>query len=85
MYYSISYDDSVVFRVEFLVDILVYYWLLDNDFLLLVVNVCKLFGMSFLFRLVLGEILLVVGLGEVVKLFIKYLNLSLVVGIEGFD
>lgn len=85
LHYSTSYDDSVVLRAEFLVDTLVHYWLLDNDFSPLAVNVCKSFGMSFPFRSVLGETPPAAGLGEVVKLFIKYLNLSSVVGIEGSD
>ncbi|XP_022737107.1 uncharacterized protein LOC111289990 isoform X2 [Durio zibethinus] len=83
--YSLKCDGSVIFRAEFLVNVFEHYWLVDNDFSPLPVNVCKSFGVSFPFRSVLGETLPTSGLGEVVKLFVKYLNLSSVVSTDGFD
>ncbi|XP_074303946.1 uncharacterized protein LOC141638434 [Silene latifolia] len=76
LHYSPSFDDSVTLRAEFLVDVFVHYWLVDNDVSPLAVNVCKSFGVSFPFKSVLGETPPPSGLGEVVKLFVKYLNLS---------
>ncbi|XP_021767985.1 uncharacterized protein LOC110732360 [Chenopodium quinoa] len=83
LHYSPSYDDSVVLRAEFCIETLVHYWLVDSDFSPLAVNVCKSFGLSFPFRSVLGETPPASGLGEVVKLFVKYLNLSSVVVTDG--
>ncbi|KNA04225.1 hypothetical protein SOVF_201650 [Spinacia oleracea] len=83
LHYSPSYDDSVVLRAEFLVETLVHYWLVDSDFSPLAVNVCKSFGLLFPFRSVLGETPPASGLGEVVKLLVKYLNLSSVVVTDG--
>ncbi|XP_021297440.1 uncharacterized protein LOC110426526 [Herrania umbratica] len=82
--YSLKCDGSVIFRAEFLVNVFVHYWLVDNDFSPLPVNVCKSFGVSFPFRSVLGETPPTSGLGEVVKLFVKYLNLSSVISTDGF-
>ncbi|KAK9668001.1 hypothetical protein RND81_13G027900 [Saponaria officinalis] len=76
LHYSPSFDDSVIMRAEFLVSVFVHYWLVDNDVSPLAVNVCKSFGVSFPFRSALGEMPPPSGLGEVVKLFVKYLNLS---------
>ncbi|KAL2903032.1 Sphingomyelin phosphodiesterase 4 [Bienertia sinuspersici] len=83
LHYSPSYDDSVVLHSEFLVETLVHYWLVDGDFSPLAVNVCKSFGLSFPFHSVLGETPPASGLGEVVKLFVKYLNLSSIVVAHG--
>ncbi|XWS62014.1 hypothetical protein CRYUN_Cryun07bG0174500 [Craigia yunnanensis] len=83
--YSLKCDGSVIFRAEFLVNVFVQYWLVDNDFSPLPVNVCKSFGVSFPFRSVLGETPPTSGLGVVVKLFVKYLNLSSVISMDGFD
>lgn len=83
--YSLKCDGSVIVRAEFLVNVFVHYWLVDNDFSPLPVNVCKSFGVSFPFRSMLGEIPPTSGLGEVVKLFVKYLNLSSVMSTDGFD
>ncbi|MBA0835075.1 hypothetical protein Goarm_007381 [Gossypium armourianum] len=83
--YSLKCDGSVIVRAEFLVNVFVHYWLVDNDFSPIPVNVCKSFGVSFPFRSMLGEIPPTSGLGEVVKLFVKYLNLSSVMSTDGFD
>lgn len=83
--YSLKCDGSVIVRAELLVNVFVHYWLVDNDFSPLPVNVCKSFGVSFPFRSMLGEIPPTSGLGEVVKLFVKYLNLSSVMSTDGFD
>ena len=83
--YSLNCDGSVIFRAKFLVNAFVHYWLVDNDFSPLPVNVFKSFGVSLPFRSVLRETPPTSGLGEVVKLFVKYLNLSSVLSTDGFD
>lgn len=76
LHYMPGYDASVLEHAEFLVYTLVHFWLVDNDFSPLPVNVCKSFGVNFPFRSVLGETPPTPGLGEVVDVFVKYLNLS---------
>lgn len=85
LHYSTGYDNSTLEQAEFLVGALVHFWLVDNDFSPLPVNVCKSFGVSFPFRSVLGETPPTSGLGEVVNLFMKYLNLSSVALTEVSD
>ncbi|KAK6935150.1 hypothetical protein RJ641_035305 [Dillenia turbinata] len=84
LHYSNDYDGSIYLKAEFLVYTFVNFWLIDNDFSPLPVNVCKEFGVSFPLRSVLGEMLPTPGLGEVVKLVVKYLNSSIMVT-EGYD
>ena len=76
LHYSTIYDDSALLQAEFLVYSLIQFWIVDNDFSPLSANVCKSFGVSIPLRSVLGETPPTSGLGEVVKLFVKYLNLS---------
>lgn len=85
LHYASGHDGSIISRAEFLVNTFVHYWLVDNDFSPLPVNVCKSFGVSFPSRLVLGETIPTSGLGEAVKLFVEYLNLSLVARADGFE
>ncbi|KAK4769395.1 hypothetical protein SAY86_027545 [Trapa natans] len=80
LHYPVEYDGSVLAKAQFLVGALINYWLLDNDFSPVPINVCKSFGVSFSFCSVLRETSPTSGLGEVVKLFVKYLNLSLAKG-----
>ncbi|GMH09556.1 hypothetical protein Nepgr_011397 [Nepenthes gracilis] len=80
--YSNSYDEAVILRAEFLVNTLVHFWLVDNDFSPLPVSVCKSFGVMLPFRLMLGETPPIPGLGEVVKVFVNYLNMSSVMVTE---
>lgn len=83
--HSLTCDGSVISRAEFLVDVFVHYWLVDNDFSPLPVNLCKSIGLSLPFRSVSGESLPTSGLGEVVKLLVKYLNLSSVSVSDGYE
>nr|XP_023887705.1 uncharacterized protein LOC111999825 [Quercus suber]POE67079.1 hypothetical protein CFP56_62402 [Quercus suber] len=77
LHYASGYDGSATMRAEFVVNAFVHFWLVDNDFSPLPVNVLKSHGVSFPFRSVLGDTPPPSsGLGEVVKLFVKYLNLS---------
>ncbi|XP_009785492.1 uncharacterized protein [Nicotiana sylvestris] len=85
LHYSFAYDTPVVEKAEFLVNTLIQFWLVDNDFSPLPVNLCKSFGVSFPFRSVLGESPPTSGLGEVVNVFVKYLNLSSVAPTDGTD
>ncbi|PSR91593.1 Sphingomyelin phosphodiesterase [Actinidia chinensis var. chinensis] len=85
LHYSMGYDTSVIERAEFIVNNLVHFWLVDNDFSPLPVNVCKSFAVSFPFRSAMGETPPSSGLGEVVNMFVKYLNLSSVALTEVSD
>ncbi|KAF6172779.1 hypothetical protein GIB67_042818 [Kingdonia uniflora] len=80
LHYSPGYDGSgsVLVQMDFVVYTFVHFWLVDNDFSPLFVNVCRSFGVVFPFRAVLGETPSTPGLGEVVMLFVKYLNSGLV-------
>ncbi|OIW10358.1 hypothetical protein TanjilG_28109 [Lupinus angustifolius] len=82
LHYGSGYDASVVAKAEFVVNALTHFWLVDNDFSPLPVNLCKSAGASFPLR---GEIPPAPGLGEVVKLFVRYLNLSTVIVFQGGD
>ncbi|KAJ9147688.1 hypothetical protein P3X46_029818 [Hevea brasiliensis] len=85
LHYGDGSDGSILLRAEFLVDTLVHYWLVDNDFSPLPLNVCKSFGLSFPLRSVLGETPPTPNLDEIVKLLVKYLNLSATVIKDGPD
>lgn len=85
LHYGYGNDGSVLYRAEFFVDVLVNYWLVDSDFSPLNVNVCKSWGLSFKLRLVPGETPPTPNLGEVVKLLVKYLNLSASAVKEGIE
>ncbi|XP_006355422.1 uncharacterized protein [Solanum tuberosum] len=85
LHYSFSYGTPIVEKAEFLVNTLIHFWLVDNDFSPLPVNLCKSFGMTFPFRSVLGEIPPTSGLGEVVNVFVKYLNLSSIASSDRTD
>ncbi|XP_055821269.1 uncharacterized protein LOC129889837 [Solanum dulcamara] len=85
LHYSFAHETPVVEKAEFLVNTLIHFWLVDNDFSPLPVNLGKSFGVSFPFRSVLGEIPPTSGLGEVVNVFVKYLNLSSIASSDGTD
>ena len=82
LHYGNGFDATVVARAEFLVSALIHFWLVDNDFSPFPVNACKSLGVSFRLRSVLGETPPTPGLGEVVKVFVRYLNLSTVAVFE---
>ncbi|KAL3818241.1 hypothetical protein ACJIZ3_004146 [Penstemon smallii] len=73
--YSSVFNSSEIERAEFLVNTLIHFWLVDNDFSPLPVEVCKSFGVTFPFRSVLGDTPPTSGLGDVVNVFTKCLNL----------
>ncbi|WMV43586.1 hypothetical protein MTR67_036971 [Solanum verrucosum] len=85
LHYSFSYGTPIVEKAEFLVSTLIHFWLVDNDFSPLPVNLCKSFGVTFPFRSVVGEIPPTSGLGEVVNVFVKYLNLSSIASSDRTD
>lgn len=85
LHYPSGYDGTVMMRAEFLVNTLVHFLLVDNDFSPLPVNVCNSFGVSFPLRSVLGETPPTPGLGEVVKLFARYMNCSTVATLEDHE
>ncbi|KAF6144360.1 hypothetical protein GIB67_024587, partial [Kingdonia uniflora] len=55
LHYSSRNDGSgsVLVQMEFMVNTFVHFWLVDNDFSPLAVNVCRSFGVAFPFRAVL--------------------------------
>uniref|UniRef100_A0A5B7AYY4 Putative sphingomyelin phosphodiesterase 4 n=1 Tax=Davidia involucrata TaxID=16924 RepID=A0A5B7AYY4_DAVIN len=85
LHYSRGYDNSIIEQAEFLVNTLLHFWLVDNDFSPVPVNLCKSFGVAFPFSSVLGETPPTSGLGEVVNVFVKYLNLSSVALTDGSE
>ncbi|CAN6802450.1 unnamed protein product [Brassica oleracea var. botrytis] len=85
--YGNGYDGSVMARAEFLVNLFVHYWIVENDFSPFPVITAKSFGVAPPFRSAVEEIPPTCGLQEVVKLLVKYLNLSWVtsgVGSENY-
>ncbi|PHT92771.1 hypothetical protein T459_00653 [Capsicum annuum] len=85
LHYSFAYDTPFVEKAEFLVNTLIHFWLVDNDFSPLPMNLCKSFGVSLPFRSLFGETPPTSGLGEVVNVFVKYLNLSSSAPSDGAD
>lgn len=83
LHYSPDYDSSVIERAEFVINTMIHFWLVDNDFSPLPTGLCKAFGVTFPFRSVLGEMPPTSGLGDLISVFIKYLNLSSPTAIEG--
>ncbi|KAG8374699.1 hypothetical protein BUALT_Bualt10G0023200 [Buddleja alternifolia] len=83
LHYSPDYDSSGIERAEFVVNTMIHFWLVDNDFSPLPTGVCKSFGVTFPFKSVLSETPPTSGLGDVVNVFIKYLNLSSLGATEG--
>lgn len=83
--YSPGYDSSAMERAEFVISTMVHFWLVDSDFSPLPTGLCKANGVTFPFRSVLGETPPTSGLGDVINVFIKYLNLSSLVAINGPD
>lgn len=87
LHYGNGYDGSVMTRAEFLVNLFVHYWLVENDFSPFPVVTAKSFGVAPPFRSAVEEIPPTCGLEEVVKLLVRYLNLSWVtsgVGTENY-
>ncbi|KAK7386257.1 hypothetical protein VNO78_26362 [Psophocarpus tetragonolobus] len=74
LHYGSGYDASVAARAQFVVNALIHFWLVDNDFSPLPASVCRSFGVSFPTE----EAPPPPGSGEVVSLFVRYLNLSTV-------
>ncbi|XP_010529974.1 PREDICTED: uncharacterized protein LOC104806670 [Tarenaya hassleriana] len=85
LHYGNGCDGSVMTRAEFVVNVFVHYWLVDNDFSPFSVGTAKSFGLSFPFRSALDENPPTSGLEEVVKLLVKYLNLSWVTSGDGHE
>ncbi|KAJ9556110.1 hypothetical protein OSB04_010724 [Centaurea solstitialis] len=86
LHYSSSYNSSVLENAEFFVHTLIHFWIVDNDFSPLSVKLCKSFGVVLPLRSILAELPPTSGLGEVVNVFVKYLNSSLVPNaVEGCD
>ncbi|KAM0935558.1 hypothetical protein DsansV1_C29g0213111 [Dioscorea sansibarensis] len=76
LHYSSSHDVSAFMQAEFFVHALIHFWMVDNDFSPLPLNLCRSFGVSFPLRVLLGETPPTAGLGEPLDLMVKYLNCS---------
>ncbi|KAI7749686.1 hypothetical protein M8C21_010080 [Ambrosia artemisiifolia] len=86
LHYSSSYDSLVLENAEFFVHTLIHFWIVDNDFSPLSVKQCKAFGVVLPIRSALAELPPTAGLGEVVNVFVKYLNSGLLPNsVEGCD
>lgn len=86
LHYSPGYDSSAMERAEFVINTMIHFWLVDSDFSPLPMSLCKASGVTFPFRSVLGgETPPTSGLGDVINVFIKYLNLSSLVAMDGPD
>ncbi|KAI3821831.1 hypothetical protein L1987_09404 [Smallanthus sonchifolius] len=86
LHYSSSYNSSVLENAEFFVHTLIHFWIVDNDFSPLPIKQCKSFGVVLPLRSVLAELPPTAGLGEVVNVFVKYLNSSLLPNsVDGCD
>lgn len=85
LHYSPGYDSSVMERAEFVINTMIHFWLVDSDFSPLATGMCKENGVIFPFRSVLGETPPTPGLGDVINVFIKYLNMSSLVAMNGPD
>lgn len=85
LHYSSGYDSSAMEQAEFVISAMIHFWLVDSDFSPLPTGLCKANGISFPFRSVLGETPPTSGLGDVINVFTKYLNLSSLVAMDGPD
>lgn len=85
LHYSRGYDASIIEKAEFLVNALIHFWLVDNDFSPLPLSVCKSYGVILPFQSVFGETPPTLGLGEVINVFVKYMMRSSVVCAEGHN
>ncbi|XP_047970512.1 uncharacterized protein LOC125213812 [Salvia hispanica] len=85
LHYSPGYDSSVMERAEFVISTMIHFWLVDSDFSPLPTDLCKAIGVTFPFRSVFGETPPTSGLGDVINVFIKYLNLSSFGTMGGLD
>ncbi|KAI4303267.1 hypothetical protein MLD38_038917 [Melastoma candidum] len=75
LHYNKEHDESAMKRAEFLVNLFVNYWLVDNDFSPMSRSVTSSLGVR-KFITASKDTPPAAGLGEVVKLLVKYLNLS---------
>ncbi|GER25700.1 sphingomyelin phosphodiesterase 4 [Striga asiatica] len=83
--YSSGYDSSSLERAEFVVNTMIHFWLVDNDFSPLPVSLSKAFGVTFPFKSVLGETPPTPGLGDVLNVFVKYLDMNSFSAMEGHN
>lgn len=85
LHYSSGYDSSLMERAEFVISAIIHFWLVDSDFSPLSTGLCKANGITFPFRSVLGENPPTSGLGDVINVLTRYLNLSSLVAMDGPD
>lgn len=72
------YDGPALVQAEFLVHTLVNFWMVDNDFSPLSLDICRSYGLVFPFRAVLRESPPTPRLGDVLNLLVMYLNCGLI-------
>ncbi|KAF5734914.1 hypothetical protein HS088_TW15G00411 [Tripterygium wilfordii] len=82
LHFDFGYDGSIILKAEFFINTLINYWLVDNDFSPLPKNACKSTCILFQLQSVLGETPPTSGLGEVLNLFVKYLNMSAAIAVS---
>jgi Mitochondrial-associated sphingomyelin phosphodiesterase len=70
--YSVTDDDSAYLQAEFVVQTFMQFWMVDNDFSPLPLQVVRFLELSFPYQ-VLGTVP-TPGLGDVLKLLVKYLH-----------
>ncbi|EPS66597.1 hypothetical protein M569_08179, partial [Genlisea aurea] len=85
LHYTPACDGSASERAEIFLDIIILFWLMDNDFPPLSKDSCKSLGVVLPFKSIHREIPPTPGTGAVINVFIKYLNLRLREAIEGSD
>ncbi|KAL6550412.1 hypothetical protein OROMI_020900 [Orobanche minor] len=85
LHYSPGYDSSAPERAEFVVNTMIHFWLVDNDLSPTPVGLSKAFGSTFPFRSVLLETPPTSGLGDVINVLIRYLNMSSLAAMTGHN
>ncbi|XP_031502832.1 uncharacterized protein LOC116265955 isoform X2 [Nymphaea colorata] len=74
LHYSATEDSCLESRAEFLLYTFMHFWLIDNDFSPVPVNIQRSLGVSFALRAALDELPPVAGVGDVALLLFEYLN-----------
>lgn len=72
--YSITDDESAYLQAEFVVQTFVQFWMVDNDFSPLPLQMVPSLGLSFPYQAMLGTAPPTAGLADVLKLLVNYLH-----------
>ncbi|CAN6477962.1 unnamed protein product [Victoria cruziana] len=85
LHYSSTEDSYLESRAEFLLHAFIHFWLVDNDFSPVPVNIQCSLGVSFALRAALDELPPVAGVGEVALLLFEYLNSDAMLSGDALD